>query len=314
MNKKLISLLLAVIMIISAFVLSSCSEKEPLPEGVSELPDLNASELAESLADESGVIQWPAELLPEGFPVPEYEKIYSIEREDNELIIILCGLWDKNKVKTLSSVDPGQLSNYYDILLSDRNKYSQALSAKGYKKIRDVGMSTDSACYLTPDGWRIWVKDENDGIKQELADAMKQSSVGYAYEITARQVETHESYFWTYPQKTADIGYPDLGVVESWPKEYVPDNFSDLTGKINVLKIEVKNSGVFVEAVFDDVTDGKLGSIVSDGRYLQIDENAYIDPKGDYFFLSVQKTETPDGIERHIIIQICKCNDKIIKQ
>ena len=77
MNTKLISLLLAVIMIISAFVLASCSEKEPLPEGVSELPDLNASELAESLADESGVIQWPADMLPDDLPMPEYDEIVS---------------------------------------------------------------------------------------------------------------------------------------------------------------------------------------------------------------------------------------------
>ena len=59
-----------ILVLIVACMLSACDESEPLPEGVSALPDLDASELAESLADESGVIQWPEDLLPEEFPVP----------------------------------------------------------------------------------------------------------------------------------------------------------------------------------------------------------------------------------------------------
>lgn len=77
MKNMIIFALLTVTLILSVFVLASCSEKEPLPEGVSELPDLNASELAASLADESGVIQWPADMLPDDLPMPEYDEICS---------------------------------------------------------------------------------------------------------------------------------------------------------------------------------------------------------------------------------------------
>ena len=52
MKNMIISALLTVTLILSVFVLASCSEAEPLPEGVSELPDLDASELAESSAVE----------------------------------------------------------------------------------------------------------------------------------------------------------------------------------------------------------------------------------------------------------------------
>ena len=91
MKRNIILFMFACAFVILTFVLASCSEAEPLPEGVSELPDLDASELAASLADESGVIQWPAELLPDDLPAAEYTEIYSVERVDNEVTIILFG-------------------------------------------------------------------------------------------------------------------------------------------------------------------------------------------------------------------------------
>ena len=85
MRSKIIPLIIALLLILSA--LASCSEDEPLPSGVSPLPDIASGELA----DTSGEFSWPADILPAGFPVPGYEKVYSVSREDNEVRIILFG-------------------------------------------------------------------------------------------------------------------------------------------------------------------------------------------------------------------------------
>ena len=67
-------------------ILSACNESEPLPEGVSSLPDVGTESFVNS---ETGEIEWPAELLPDNFPKAKYEEIYSVERIDNEVIIVL---------------------------------------------------------------------------------------------------------------------------------------------------------------------------------------------------------------------------------
>ena len=203
MNRKLVSLLLAVVLVLSALVLASCSEAEPLPEGVSALPDLDASELAASLADESGVIQWPAELLPEGFPVPEYDEIYSVSREDNELTIIL-----------LSKVKYG--SSRKDVLFNTK------LAEAGYVFYMPLDL-TDSTSMpaVNRDGWRV--RTYNSRTDERLAPFAEK--YGYAYEINVRQtvLEVPDSLFWKYPSPDTDLGY-ESKMLDEWPVELLPNN------------------------------------------------------------------------------------------
>lgn len=84
---------------VSAFILCSCSESEPLASGESRLPDIDASELV----GDDGVIHWPAELLPEGFPEAEFLQIYSANRKDNEIIITMFAERDMTKILSVIS-------------------------------------------------------------------------------------------------------------------------------------------------------------------------------------------------------------------
>jgi len=136
----MIALILSALFVFFALVLASCSEAEPLPEGVSALPDLDASELAASLADESGVIQWPAELLPDDMPAAEYTEISSVERVDNDVTIILFGEYSPSK-KT------------------NAKAYMQKLVNNGYVPVEDE--LTGMRYYYNKEGYRITLAESN---------------------------------------------------------------------------------------------------------------------------------------------------------
>ncbi len=185
MKTRIIFALFITALILSAFVLASCSEKEPLPDGVSELPDLDASELTASLADESGVIQWPAELLPEGFPVPKYTEIYSVEREDNIVTIILFG---KKAMTT-----------------SDDQKFLQTLVRQGYEPVDDAvsGMRT----YYNKEGIGVRVANSGSWTGTHLTAINEKSPTGYTFEITVfPKSQQTDCLFWKYPDKGTDLG------------------------------------------------------------------------------------------------------------
>lgn len=94
---KILCLILALI-----FTLAACDESEPLPEGVSSVPDVPEESLVDS---ETGEIKWPAELLSEGFPKADYTEIYSAERKDNEVVIVMFAPKNKRSAKYLFETD-----------------------------------------------------------------------------------------------------------------------------------------------------------------------------------------------------------------
>ena len=313
MKRKLILFMLVCAFIIFTFILSSCSESEPLPEGVSELPDLDASELTASLADETGEIQWPAELLPARLPVPEYDEIYSVEREDNEIRIILIATYDMNEImKITQSIDPSQINDYLDKLLPPMAKFITALEEDGYLSYGALGTDLNY-CYCTLEGWRIQLCDTREGIHPELDGAKKKSPTKYAYMLSLRQIEVFDSFSWTYPDKGENIGLPELGAVNDWPAEYLPENFPDLKEKMSIVSVEVNGNGVRIAYEADQTNAGVFKSAIYNAgyyfcndRFIDKEGNTVIGCGGDYY--------TIDGNETYCVIyQICKYNDKIIK-
>ena len=285
--KKAVSLFILSAIMLSAFAFASCSEAEPLPEGVSELPDLDASELTASLADETGEIQWPAELLPEGFPVPKYEEIYSVEREDNELRIVLLS---KRKY---GSDFPEQL-------------YSQKLLSLGYVFYVPENFEGGTMPAVNREGWRVQLAaSRSSEWLKPLAE-----KYGYAYEINVRQtvLEVPDSLFWKYPSPDTDLGY-ERKKLDEWPADLLPENIP-VPDAEKIKSMEVRPNGVFITVKDRVGFENKL----FEAGYYEMSLQPHRDKDGNYFYIEYGATETIDG-EYYITIvfQFCKYNEYIEK-
>ena len=295
MNTKLVSLMLVFVLVFSAISLASCSEAEPLPEGVSELPDLEASELAASLTDESGVIQWPAELLPEGFPVPEYDEIYSVSREDNELRIIL-----------LSKVKYG--SNRKDILFNTK------LAEAGYVFYMPLDLTDSTAMpAVNRDGWRV--RTYNSKTEERLAPFAEK--YGYAYEINVRQtvLEVPDSLFWKYPSPDTDLGY-ESKMLDEWPTELLPENIP-VPNPDAIISMEVRPNGVFI-TLKEYLSNGKTyEQMLAEAGYYQMALQPHRDKDGNYYYVEYLGSSTSENEDGDYYVktafQICKYNEYIEK-
>lgn len=291
MKNMIISALLTVTLILSVIVLASCSEAEPLPDGVSELPDLDASELTASLADETGEIQWPAELLPEGFPVPKYEEIYSVEREDNEVRIVLLS---KRKYA----------SEFPD------NSFASKLYAQGY--VFYVPASTDYNAMpgINRDGWRVQTANSNSA--EWLVPFAEK--YGYAYEINVRQVVTGvpDSLFWTYPVQNTDLGYENMAFNE-WPTDLLPANIP-IPSPDSIMSMEARPNGIFITVKSRVNSEKTYEQMLYEAGYYQMALQPHRDKDGNYFYIVSSRGESEDG-DYYLIttFQICKYNDKIVK-
>ena len=288
MKAKLTALIFSAMFIASALVLASCSESEPLPEGVSELPDLDASELTASLADETGEIQWPAELLPEGFPVPEYEEIYSVEREDNELRIVLLAKWDKRKD------DPPE------------QKLAVELYSQGYVFYMPENSEYSMMPAVNREGWRVQIAES--GSSEWLKPLAEK--YGYAYEINVRQtvLEVPDSLFWKYPSPDTDLGY-ERKKLDEWPADLLPENIPvPDAGKIK--SMEVRPNGVFITVKDRNAYEQSL----YEAGYYHMALQPHRDKDGNYFYINYGETEMIDG-EYYITMffQFCKYNEYIEK-
>lgn len=280
---KILCLILALI-----FALAACDESEPLPEGVSSVPDVPEESLVDS---ETGEIKWPAELLPEGFPVPEYTEIYSAERKDNEVVIVMFA--DNKK---------GGAAHY---------KFENDLCFKyGYRGFTD--METGENYLFNLDGYRIIVTSSKHP-DNHLEAINKKSPTGYTYEIRVVHTDLKiESLFWQYPDKNTDLGLEEK-VFEEWDESVFPENFPKPTNGLTIVSIEQKNNGVFL------TLKGTVGNadiyqkeIYKSGFYASSIQ-PFPNENGDYFFVEYPDSMTNPDSQYTFIFQVCKYNDKVVK-
>lgn len=290
MKTKITSIILLALFILSALVLASCSESEPLPEGVSALPDLDASELTASLADESGVIQWPAELLPEGFPVPKYEEIFSVEREDNEVRIVLLAKWDKRKD------DPPD------------QKLTAELYRQGYVFYMPRLHESSTMPCVNRDGLRVQMETLNtDAIYGHLKD-----KYGYVYSVSVRMIvpDYPESIFWKYPSSGTDLGYESKELAE-WPANLLPDNVPRPADD-EIVKMESRPSGIFITLKEINKGGNDYRQSLFDAGYVDVAMQPYPDENGNYFFYEYVTVDTATN-SKTTTFQFCRFNDKVEK-
>jgi len=293
MKTKTLSVILSLLLVLSSLVLASCSEKEPLPEGVSELPDLNASELAVSLADESGEIQWPTELLPDDLPTAEYTEIYSVERKDNEVTIILFGEYSPSK-KTNAKF------------------FMQKLVNSGYVPIDDE--LTGMRYFYNKDGYRVALAESSNWTGEYLQAVNETSPTGYTYEIKVFQTgKTTECLFWKFPDENTDLGLEPM-TFEEWPAEYLPENFPRPGENIEIVDMKQENGGVFitVKGVINDVAQYQ-NDICAEMDF--VGNAPYRNENGQYMFYRLVTEEQNESGQTIVEtrLQICPANDLIQK-
>lgn len=274
-----------------SFTLVSCNESEPLPEGVSSLPDVGTESFVNS---ETGEIEWPAELLPENFPKAKYEEIYSVERVDNEVIIILFAKKDT-----------------YRNILPEYN-FCCALYDVGYAHFYDVG--NDLQYEINRDGIMVTTY-ESDDYESHLTAINEKSPTGYTYEIRVKQTDIRipDSMYWEYPDMSTDLGLEEL-TFEEWPYEYLPEEFpcaEDIEGITVKEKYQNKN-GVFI-TIEGSITAFQQFEyqIFTSGFYMRA-KQPHVTQNGDYFYYVPGVGGMQPGSETITVqYQICKFNEHV---
>ena len=319
---KKIQILAAVLLTLFLLYLSACDESDPLPERVSALPDRTASEMAAELDDGTGNLRWPAELLPEGFPVPQYTSIYSVEREDNALHIIMLGAYSNKAVDQLFKTDNVEtmtheealafIDQYEDILLpSDHFFNVELLNDPAVIQIYIPGTDSNNNLWVSRNGWQVQVFRASSNRNLWLGDALKASGEdSYAWEIVFRYVDKPESYFWTYPGKYENIGYPDDGIVDTFPSEYVPESLQDICSRFEVVEMMLKKSGVRLAIPRSEENYMALQNYLANAGFVEID-NKLVDKKGNCVFFY---EDWADSVRKDcLVLLVRKPNDKIVK-
>lgn len=320
MKKYLI--IFAALLLLFPVCLCACDESEPLPEGVSALPDRTASEMASELDDGTGNLRWPAELLPEGFPMPQYTSIYSVEREDNALHIIMLGAYSLQKVvelhekynvetmtheQALAFIDANE-----DILLpSDHFFNVELLNDPNVIQIWVPGTDANNNLWVSRKGWQVQVFAASSNRNLWLGEALKASGdAKYAWEIVFRYTVVPDSYYWTYPGKYENIGYPDEGVVEIFPAEYVPESLQDVCSQFDVVEMMLKKSGVRLAIPRSEENYMALQNYLANAGFIEID-NKLIDKDGNCVFFY---EDWADSVRKEcLVLLVRKPNDKIVK-
>lgn len=309
MKRKLILFMLVCAFAIFTIILSSCSEAEPLPDGVSELPDLDASELAASLADESGEIQWPTELLPEGLPVPLYDSIYSVKREDNETEIIMFGDYDLQSVaEQIVGKTKEEQIQIVESLVNPRIEYCEQLEALGYVRYLLTTSDVNDRIYVAKNGFKVFIEETASNQPTVMDHLLDESPHHYVFRIIVRPVEIYDSFFYPYPPADTDIGYEEISETDKIPEKYLPEGLYSVNEDTRALKKYVNRTGAF--AIFDYSPEGQqaINEFLERGGFVMIND-IWCDKDGNYVYIYTDKI---DGKYRYVF-QICKFNNKVTK-
>lgn len=290
-------------------ILVSCSETEDLIEGEELLPDMSTDDFR----DENGIVRWPDEILPEGFPVPDYAEIYSIERKHNMVTITV-------------------FSECYIRSISDwkvpHNDLAVALAPLGYFLYYLIGGNPDMGGYFynKSDKTRVIIYQadiDQSYYSENLVPLIEKSPTGYVMQIIVdKTILQPESMMWDYPDANTDLGLESIKFDE-WPSEYLPAELPSPVGQdIDVnLTMEQKKNGVFITVSGNLNEISRLRSLIMkdyaqiahhDGRKYH---DVYIDKYGNYIFFEllscvVEGDGTVKAVYRY---QICKFNEHVKK-
>lgn len=288
-SRSAIAFALILSVAVCAFSFVGCDESEPLPEGASSEADVPAESLVDS---DTGEIKWPAELLPEGFPVPEYTEIYSAERKDNEVVIVMFAEYNKYK-------RPAHYTFENDLHF----KY-------GYRTVMDL--ETGDAYWLSRDGYKFTVISSKHP-NTHLTAINEKSPTGYTYEIRLSPTDVKiDSLFWQYPDANTDLGLEEK-VYEDWDESIFPENFPKPTEGLTIVSIEQKSNGVFLELKGTRMDESLYLQEIYRSGFYNVGVQPWRNENGDYFFEVDNNFGADPDVPVTFYLQICKYNDKVVK-
>ena len=294
---------IACVVVAVCFLTNPASKKEP-NEGNPDAGTGNSEALSDNSEGTSDMeynhsdmeeIAWPINLLPKGFPAAEYDKIYSAERRDNEVIIILFGENSHTK-KTNSKM------------------FALKLVQSGYLPYDDI--DTRERFYISRDGYKVTLADSDSDNGYHLASVNEESPTGYTFEIKVRPFDTtpYECMFWKYPDANTDLGL-ESKVFDKWPTEYLPEGFEKPDETIEILGMEQKSNGLFItlRGTVPSLGDYEIKAQKNAG-YVYSVGNIGMTSSGDYFYREQLNFERSDGKYISTVrYQFCPANDRIKK-
>ena len=289
---KKLYVLLALIMSLTVCVLAftGCVEgkAEATDDEVTEssMPESNDSSI------DDGAIEWPAELLPEGFPKPEYTEIYSVDNKDGEVKIVLFG-------------------EYVPPKKADAIFFLEKLLKSGYVGYSDA--ETGNRIIVNKEGVSVEVYESRSWAGEHLTEINKNSPTGHTFEI---KVTTNGNapacLFWEFPDKSTDLGLEPM-TFDEWPVEYLPDNFPIPGENVEILEMKQEKNGIFItlRGATSDLQEFAIKMDANMGYINTMNEPA-MNANGDYLFIE-WLDYTPNNMNDTFRLQICPPNDMIKK-
>ena len=292
-------------------ILVSCSETEDLIEGEELLPDMSTDDFR----DENGIVRWPGEILPEGFPVPDYVEIYSVERKHNVVTITV-----------FSELNIRNINN----LKIPHSDFANALALSGSFLYELIGGNPDSAYYYYNKSTKTRVIIYQSEIVlgasygEHLEPLIEKSPTGYVMQmIVDKTILQPESMLWDYPDANTDLGLESIKFDE-WPSDYLPSNLSNPKGQnIDVkLTMEQKKNGVFITVSGSYPETSKFMNLMLKdyARVVYYDGKEkhyiYIDKYGNYIFYEIISSipgSDAMSVKQTDRYQICKFNEFVKK-
>lgn len=239
---------------------------------------------------ETAPIAWPAELLPDGFPVAEHLEIYSVKQTDDTVQIILFA--EKGPVFTMSTV----------------MLFQTALEEQGYRVCRSYSDFREDSFLINRDGYRVRI-DTSSNFEGELTEINKYSPTGYTYSVTVQKTNEDVGYlFVDYPAPDANLGLEER-VFDTWPAEYLPAGIPMPCEGITMGKMEMRKNGLMITITGSDESTGRyLDSILQTG-FLIVD-NTCIGKNGDYFYIRTLSYPPIYGGDITLQLQFCKYTEQ----
>ncbi|MBO4502017.1 MAG: hypothetical protein J5760_07225 [Clostridia bacterium] len=303
--KKIMCIAFSAVILFTALV--SCSGSGSSTESVSEPSDPAAATPAESLADGTAEIQWPAHLLPEGLPVPLYDSIYSVKCEENKVEIVMFGDYDlQSAAGQIAGKTREEQIQIMESLVNPREKYCEQLESLGYVRYLLTTSDVNDRIYVARNGFKVFIEETAPNQPTDMDDLLDESPHHYVFRITVSPAEICDSFFYTYPSEYTDIGYEEIPETDHIPEEYLPESLFSVNDDPRALKKYVSCTGAF--AIFNYAPDGQqaLNELLERGGFVWVD-NVWCDKDGNYVFIKVNMI---DGEYRYFF-QMCKHNDKV---
>ena len=288
------------VMAVLCSILASCSEVEDLIPGEKLLPDLTTDDFR----DENGVVRWPAEILPEGFPVPDSVEIVTMFSEFN-------------------------MSSFID-MKTPHLDFGLALINAGYLMYDAIGYNPDMGGYFYNRSKKtraiLYQSQMSVGtyFGEHLVPLIEKSPTAFAMQVVVNKtILQPESMLWDYPSADTDLGLENIKFDE-WPSEYLPEDLPSPVGQgIDVkLKMEQKKNGVFITSSgnlnettrFRELILGNFARVSThDGKQFH---HVYMDKNGNYIYYEIISTVPGDDASSTTMVerfQICKFNEFVKK-